>query len=124
VIRSWLQQLVSDRYNERASSKNNFDITSLMISDWQLEHLIKLQRTRPELVQRALEKMMAEDEELRWSLVVSAYLDESISLARAASLLGMHPIELRQVFLDKGIPVYLGPESLEDARAEVEALFI
>ncbi len=97
-------------------------MASPVISDWQLEQLIKLQRTRPELVQRVLEKMMAEDEELRWSLVVSAYLDESISLARAAVLLGMHPLELRQVFWEKGIPIYLGPESLEDARAEVEAL--
>ena len=91
-------------------------------SDWQLEYLLKLQRTRPELVQRALEKAMAEDEELRWALVVSAYLDESISLARAAMLLGLHPVELRRIFVEKGIPIYLGPESLEDARAEADAL--
>jgi predicted HTH domain antitoxin len=58
----------------------------------------------------------------QWSLVVSAYLDESISLAKAAELLGYHPIELRKLFLEKGIPLHLGPNSKEDAQAEVDAL--
>ena len=96
-------------------------VTSLPI-DWRLEHLVKLQRVQPELVKRALEKMVAEDEELRWSLVVSAYLDEEISLAKAASLLNLHPVELRRAFLKRGIPIYLGAESVEEAQAEADAL--
>ncbi len=90
--------------------------------NWELEQLVKLQRIRPELVQRALQQMLAEDEEIRWSLVVSAYLDESISLARAAELLGYHPIELRKLFLEKGVPLHLGPKSKGEAQAEVDAL--
>ena len=96
-------------------------VTSLPI-DWRLEHLVKLQSVQPELVKRALEKMIAEDEELRWSLVVSAYLDEEISLAKAASLLNLHPVELRRIFLERGIPIYLGAETVEEAQAEVDAL--
>jgi predicted HTH domain antitoxin len=96
-------------------------VTSLPI-DWRLEHLVKLQSVHPELVNRALEKMIAEDEELRWSLVVSAYLDEEISLAKAASLLNLHPVELRRIFLERGIPIYLGAETVEEAQAEVDAL--
>ena len=90
--------------------------------NWQLEQLLKLQRTRPELVQRAMQEILAADEELRWSLVVSAYLDESISLGKAAELLEMHPIELRKIFLAKGIPLRLGPISKEEAQAEIDAL--
>ncbi len=57
-----------------------------------------------------------------WQLVVSAYLDESISLGKAAELLEIHPVELREIFLAKGIPLRLGPVSKEEAQAEVDAL--
>ncbi len=43
--------------------------------------------------------MLDEDKDLRWALVVSAYLDGDISLARAAELLDMHALELRERFL-------------------------
>ncbi|MBE2240097.1 MAG: UPF0175 family protein [Caldilineaceae bacterium] len=63
-----------------------------------------------------------EDEALRWSVVVSAYLDEEISLARAASLLDVHPLELREMFVAEGIPLLLGPEDGTDAQAEIDAV--
>ena len=66
--------------------------------------------------------MLNEDEGLRWSLVVSAYLDEEISLAYTAALLGLHPLELRQRFIEKGVPLHLGPVDEADAQAEVDAL--
>ena len=89
---------------------------------WPLEQLIKLRRSQPSLVQRALQRLLDEDKELRWSVVINAYLDEEISLARAASLLGLHPLELRERFIEKGIPLHLGPVDEADAQAEVDAL--
>jgi len=96
--------------------------TIVVAESWPLERLVKLQRTQPTLVQRALQRLLDEDEELRWSVVVSAYLDERISLARAATLLGLHPLELRERFIEKGIALYLGPVDEADAQAEVDAL--
>lgn len=89
---------------------------------WALEQLVKLQRSQPFLVQRALQRLLDEDQDLRWSVVVSAYMDGEISLARAASLLGLHPLELRERFIQKGIPLHLGPVDEADAQAEVDAL--
>ena len=89
---------------------------------WPLEQLIKLQRSQPALVGRALRRLLDEDQGLRWSVVISAYLDEEISLAYAASLLGLHPLELREQFIEKGVPLYLGPIDEADAQAEVDAL--
>lgn len=89
---------------------------------WPLQQLIKLQHSHPVLVERAIQRLLEQDEALRWSLVVSAYLDQEISLARAASLLDMHPLELRKKFMEKGIPLYLGPIDEADAKAEVNAL--
>ncbi len=89
---------------------------------WVLDQLVKMQRSQPLLLQRALQRLLEEDQDLRWSVVVSAYLDEEISLARAATLLGMHPLELRERFIQKGIPLRLGPVDEADAQAEVDAL--
>lgn len=94
----------------------------VMTEGWPLKQLIKLQRSQPFLVQRALQHLMDEDEDLRWSVVINAYMDEEISLARAASLLDMHPLELRERFIEKGIPLGLGPIDRADAQAEVDAL--
>lgn len=96
--------------------------TVAMGGEWVLQQLIKLQRSQPSRVQRALQRVLDEDEDLRWSVVVSAYLDEEISLARAASLLGLHPLELRERFIEKGIPLHLGPIDKAEAQAEVDAL--
>jgi len=90
--------------------------------DWPLEQLLKLQRSQPTLVQQALERLLEDNESLRWSMVVGAYLDEAISLARAASLLGLHPLELRERFVERGVPLRLGPVDKADAQAEVEAI--
>jgi len=97
-------------------------VTVALGEAWPLQQLVKLQHSQPALVGRALRRLIDQDEALRWSLVVSAYLDEEISLARAASLLGMHPLELREKFIEKGIPLYLGPIDEADAQAEADAL--
>ena len=93
-----------------------------MTERWPLEQLIKLQRSQPSLVQRALQRLLDEDEEPRWSVVINAYMDEEISMARAASLLELHPLELRERFIEKGVPLRLGPVDEADARAEADAL--
>ena len=90
--------------------------------EWQMRQLVKLERSQPAVVRRALQRLFDEDELLRWSIVVGAYLDEEISLARAAAMLQLHPLELRRQFIVKGIPMRLGPEDAADAQAEIDAI--
>lgn len=89
---------------------------------WELEQLTRLSQRRPELVSAALRRLLAEDDELRWALVVSAYLDRQINLGKAAELLDVHELELRDRFLELGIPLRIGPADMAEARAEVEAV--
>jgi hypothetical protein len=42
-------------------------------------------------------------------------------LSKAAELLGVHMLELRERFLDLGIPLRIGPVDQAEAKAEVEA---
>jgi len=55
----------------------------------------------------------------RWERIIAAYLDGHINLGRAAELLGLSLHALQERFLRLGIPLRLGPETVEDARAEI-----
>jgi predicted HTH domain antitoxin len=90
--------------------------------DWLIEELPRLYRERPDLVHSLLRSLLDENEELRWSLVVRAYQERRINLGKAAEFLGLHELELRERFLELGIPLRLGPADLVEARAEVEAM--
>jgi len=80
-----------------------------------LEQLVKLYDQRPELVNRAITRLIQDDQELGWSLVVSAYRDGQINLGKAAELLNMHELELRDRFIQLGVPLRVGPADLAEA---------
>jgi predicted HTH domain antitoxin len=63
-----------------------------------------------------------DDEDIRWSVIVGAYCDEQINLGKAAELLGVAELELRQRFIKLRIPLRMGPADLAEARAKVEAV--
>ncbi len=88
---------------------------------WAIKHLAKLRESQPELVDRAIVRLLDENRELRWPLVVSAYLDGEINLGKSAELLGLHELELRDRFIELGIPLRTGPANLTEAQAEVDA---
>lgn len=54
--------------------------------------------------------------------VLRAYLDDEISLGKAAQELGLSRFELTDRFHRLGIPLPFGPTSLEDARSEIAAM--
>ena len=56
----------------------------------------------------------------RWDRVLAAYLDGHISLARAATLLEISPLELAERFRRLEVPRRQGPETQEEARSDVE----
>ncbi len=89
---------------------------------WVFEQLVSLRRSRSTLVDSAMQRLWSEDEQLRWALVTNAYLDQQVSLGKAAELLGMHELELREKYLQLGIPLRYGPATDEEARAEVAAI--
>jgi predicted HTH domain antitoxin len=88
---------------------------------WQIRQLEKLLEIEPKLVDGAIDRLLKEDPLLREKLVLGAYLDGDINFGKAAELLGLHPVELRQRFLKRGIPIRIGSESIEALQAEVAA---
>lgn len=90
--------------------------------DWEINQLFKLQERQPSLIEQAVHRLLQENEEIRWSVVVSAYRDGQINLGKAAEFLGLPEIELRNRFIDLGIPLRIGSADLAEARAEAEAV--
>ncbi|MDM8527844.1 UPF0175 family protein [Anaerolineales bacterium HSG24] len=94
----------------------------MLVQEWTLDQLVKVRQYQPTLVDQAIETLLLQQEELRWFVVVGAYLDERINLGKAAELLGIHRLELQQRFIKQGIPLRLGPANIEEAKAEVDAI--
>ena len=93
-----------------------------LLQQWEVDQLLKLRERQPDLVEPALRRLVDEDEKVRWSVVVGAYQDRQINLGKAAELLGLTELELRDRFIELGIPLRIGPADLAEARAEVEAV--
>ena len=89
---------------------------------WAAKQLEKLRSAQPDLIDSAIARLLDENQDLRWTVVVSAYLDQEVNLGKAAELLQMHELELRDRFVELGIPVRWGNSTTAEAHAEVDAL--
>lgn len=77
------------------------------------------------LTDEAVQQAVAQAEgnvQAAWNIVMAAYLEERISLGRAAQLLNLSRFDLLERFHRLGLPLNLGPTSADEARAEFEAL--
>ncbi|HEX6387345.1 MAG TPA: hypothetical protein VF177_21975 [Anaerolineae bacterium] len=105
--------------------------------DYRLLRAVALYRSRPEapireptaalrgLAMETVEAAIAAadgDPQAAWDLVITAYLDGDVSLGRAAELLKLSRFDLTARFNRLGLPLRLGPATVAEARAEVEAL--
>ncbi len=55
-------------------------------------------------------------------MIIGAYRDGDINLGKAAELLGLHELALRERFIELGIPVRIGASDVAEARAEADAI--
>jgi predicted HTH domain antitoxin len=98
------------------------DANAKTLQGWEMEQVLKLHQRQPGLVEPLLHRLVQEDEDVHWSVVVGAYQDGQINLGKAAELLDLTEIELRERFVELGIPLRFGPADLAEARAEVAAM--
>lgn len=82
----------------------------------------KLYDSEEDVIQDALRHLLRGRPDLRIQLAIHRYQTEQLSLAKAASLAGVSWAQMREILVERGIQPRLGPQSLEDAEAEVEAL--
>ncbi len=73
-------------------------------------------------IQAALRVLWQERPGVRVNVAVHRYQTEELSLAKAAALAGVSFDRMKEILAEYGIPLRLGPETIDEARAEVEAL--
>ena len=98
------------------------EVNAAILQEWEVEQLLKLRVRQPDLIEPALRRLVQENEDIRRSVIVGAYQDRQINLGKAAALLGLTEVELRDRFIELGIPLRLGPANLAEARGEIESM--
>jgi predicted HTH domain antitoxin len=74
------------------------------------------------VIQDALRHLLRARADLRLRLAIHRYRTEDISLGKAATLAGLSWAQMKEVLVEHGVQPRLGPETLEDARAEADVL--
>jgi predicted HTH domain antitoxin len=82
----------------------------------------RLYASRDEVVADALRHLFRARPDLRISMAIYRYQREPIALAQAAAFAGVSWSQLREIMVERGVSLRLGPESLEEAHTEVDAL--
>jgi predicted HTH domain antitoxin len=72
-------------------------------------------------VQEALRVLWQERPQVRIDVAVHRYRTEGLSVARAAALAGVSFDRMKEILAARNVLLRLGPETIDDARAEVEA---
>jgi len=62
------------------------------------------------------------DDQARFNLVIGHYLAVHISLGRAAELLNMSANELQMRLVRSGVPLRMGPQSVEELKDELKVI--
>ena len=82
----------------------------------------QLYSSEEEVIRDALRHLLRARPDVRIQLAVYRYQTEGLSLARAADLAGVSWAQMREILLEKGIPPRLGPETVQEAAEEAQAL--
>lgn len=82
----------------------------------------RLYSSEEEVVRDALRHLLRARPDARIQLAAYRYQTEGLSLAKAAELAGVSWAQMKEILLEKGIAPRLGPETVEEAEAEAQAL--
>ena len=73
-------------------------------------------------MKEALRVLWQERPDIRINVAVHRYRTEALSVAKAAALAGVCFDRMKEILNKRDVPLRLGPETLSDARDELEAL--
>lgn len=73
-------------------------------------------------VREAVRVLWQERPAVRIDVAVHRYRTEGLSVAKAAAVAGVSFDRMKEILAERGVPLRLGPETLAEARAELEAL--
>ena len=96
---------------------------TVVVQSYGEDQIVLLDMLDYRLLRAVVDYALKQDSEMsdsRISSVINSYLNSQISLARAAELLGVTRFEVMERFERLGVPLRLGPATLEEAQAEID----
>ena len=84
--------------------------------EWEIEQLVKarLYPDQQAVVRSAMRALFQAQPEVRQQMIVSAYTAGDVSLGKAAELMGVSHEEMKDILIESGVEVHLGPRSVEE----------
>ncbi len=73
-------------------------------------------------IEDALRRLLRSKPDVRIRLAIHRYQTGRVSLAKAAEIAGVCWAEMCEVLREEGIPLRLGPESIDEAQQELQTL--
>lgn len=94
------------------------------VADWKVQQLVKagIYPSEGVVIDNALRALFQLEPKAKEKVIISAYNEGEISLGKAAELLGVCQEEAKEILHRSGIRLQLGPETIEEAKMEVETL--
>ncbi len=74
------------------------------------------------VIQDALRHLLQDRPDVRIEWAIYLYQREEATLARAAELAGVSFFRMKDLLFEKGIPLLIGPATVEEAQQEVDAI--
>ncbi|MDM8516026.1 UPF0175 family protein [Desulfobacterales bacterium HSG16] len=82
----------------------------------------QLYQNEDAVIQDALRHLLRSRPELKIKLAVYQYQTQNASLERAAELAGVSWAQMKEILIEHGISLRLGPETISDALEEIQTL--
>ena len=89
---------------------------------WEIEQLVKARLFPDEqaVLRSALRALFEARPELKRKMVVAAYGAGDISLGKAAEIMGVCQEEMKEIIVESGGEIHLGPRSVEELRQDAD----
>jgi predicted HTH domain antitoxin len=84
--------------------------------DWETEQLVKarLFPGQQAVVRSAMRALFQAQPGVRQQMIVSAYTAGDVSLGKAAELMGVSHEEMKDILVESGVEIHLGPRTVEE----------
>ena len=88
---------------------------------WEIDQLVKARLFPDEesVLKTALRSLFQSKPELKRKMIVSAYTQGEISLGKAAQLLAVCLEEMKEIIVESGAKIHLGPRAKEELNQDI-----
>ncbi|MBU0566424.1 UPF0175 family protein [bacterium] len=88
--------------------------------DWEINQLVKaeLYPDKNAVIRNAVRALFQVQPESKLKMIITAYQSGEISIGKAAEIMGVSQEEMKDVFREVGVKLYLGPATVDELKKD------